>query len=124
MYKIQIAGQFESAHRLREYKGKCENLHGHNWKVQVTCSSEELDDIGIVYDFRQLKDDLKEITGQLDHTYLNELEILGGINPTSENIAMFIYNAMKQKLTAVSRVKVYEVALWETDGSCAIYSEE
>jgi 6-pyruvoyltetrahydropterin/6-carboxytetrahydropterin synthase len=124
MYKIQVEGKFESAHRLKEYKGKCENLHGHNWKVRVTCGSHDLDEIGIVYDFRKLKDDLKEITSQLDHVYLNDLEILDGINPTSENIAKFIYDAMKQKLAAVQRIKMQEVALWETDGSCALYSEE
>jgi 6-pyruvoyltetrahydropterin/6-carboxytetrahydropterin synthase len=122
MYKIQVTARFESAHRLREYKGKCENLHGHNWKVLLTCASEVLDDIGIVYDFRKLKDALKEITTQLDHVYLNDVAILKGVNPTSENIAKFIFGAMQEKLARVPQVRVLEVALWETDDACAIYS--
>ncbi len=124
MYKIQVTDRFESAHHLRDYKGKCENLHGHNWKVMLTCAAETLNDIGIVYDFRKLKEDLKAITDQLDHVYLNDVAILKGINPTSENIAKFIFDAMKEKLLNVPQVRVLEVALWETDGACALYSEK
>ena len=121
MYTVEVTGRFESAHRLREYKGKCENLHGHNWKVQVLCSADVLDDIGIVIDFRILKEALKSITDEIDHTYLNENPFLKGCNPTSENVARLIFEAMKERLAAYPAVTVAEVAVWETDSSCARY---
>lgn len=121
MYTVEVRGKFESAHRLREYKGKCENLHGHNWKVSVRCQSPKLDDIGIVMDFRILKDHLKEVTEQLDHVYLNELEAFTGVNPTSENIAKYIFDVMAEKLACEKPVTVSSVSVWETEGSCATY---
>lgn len=118
MYEVVVRDEFSAAHRLRGYKGKCEKLHGHNWKAEVTVASEKLDKIGMVIDFRRLKDNLRRILKELDHSYLNNLSYFKRINPTSENIAKHIFD----KLT-VNRLQftVKKVSVWETDSSCASY---
>ena len=119
MYTVKVESHFSSAHNLRGYKGKCEELHGHNWHVEVTAYSEELDDTGMVVDFTDLKKVLKEIISGLDHKHLNELEAFKVVNPTSENIAKYIYDAMSAKMQAA---EIKEVTIWETDTSSATYS--
>ena len=118
MYEIEVFLNFSAAHRLRGYKGKCENIHGHNWKVGVTVSSDKLDKIGIVADFRDVKKQLKDVLEKLDHKNLNSLAYFKKINPTSENLARFIYEKLKKRLPVSS------VSVWETDGSKATYSEK
>ena len=120
MYTVKVRSQFSSAHNLRGYKGKCEELHGHNWHVEVAVQSEDVDVIGMVVDFKELKKILEEILSGLDHTYLNDLEQFKNINPTSENIAKYIYEAISRKK---SELKIKDVTIWETDTSSAIYSE-
>ena len=91
MYELKTITQFGAAHQLRNYKGKCENLHGHNWKIEVYVKGENLDENGLLVDFKVIKDKTKEIIEELDHKFLNELECFRDINPSSENIARYIY---------------------------------
>ena len=118
MYKVRVEGVFSSAHNLRGYKGKCEALHGHNWKVEVVVSSEKLDKIGMLMDFKLLKEKLNTILEGLDHKYLNKQKPFDKINPTSENIARYIYDSLKLKIPNLSSVTV-----WENNTSSAIYEE-
>ena len=95
MYEVLVKGDFSSAHNLRGYKGKCETLHGHNWKVEARFEKESLNDIGISVDFVTLKSRLNDILKKLDHTHLNKIEVFKTINPSAENIARFIYAKLK-----------------------------
>ena len=119
MFEIEVYSNFSSAHRLREYKGKCENIHGHNWKVAAALSSDRLDKIGIVLDFKVVKRALREVLTRLDHKNLNSLSYFRKINPTSENIAKFIFGELKRK-----RLPVSSVSVWEADDSKATYREK
>lgn len=134
MFEIAIKAEFSSAHNLREYLGKCEALHGHNWKVEVKLNSKKLDKIGMVMDFTKLKEITKDIISDLDHKYLNEIPYFsaaggsasGGkkINPTSENIAKFIFDKVNESLPRESNdVSLKSVTVWENDNSYATYSQ-
>ncbi|MFH1752617.1 MAG: 6-carboxytetrahydropterin synthase QueD [Candidatus Omnitrophota bacterium] len=116
MYEVVVKSDFSSAHKLREYKGKCENLHGHNWLVEAAVSSKTLNKNGLLVDFRILKEKLKDILEELDHTNLNELDDFKKKNPTSENIAKYIFDSLKEEGVSPQRVSV-----WESDTSCATY---
>jgi len=116
MYNIKVEGNFSSAHNLRGYKGRCEDLHGHNWKVEVLVSCRDLDKLGMVMDFRVVKDKLNLILDKMDHAYLNNIAYFKKVNPTSENIAKYIFDSMKAKIP-----KVTSVTVWESDNSCATY---
>jgi len=122
MYKIKIVSNFSAAHFLRGYRGKCENLHGHNWKVEVSICSEKLDSCGMVMDFSELKKITSVILDGLDHKHLNELSYFVDTNPSSENIACHIFGELKEKLKGKD-CKLEEVNVWETDTSCASYKE-
>lgn len=121
MYQVSIQTQFSAAHFLRNYKGKCENLHGHNWKVEVTVSSDTLDDTGMVIDFTILKQKTTNIIEQFDHTHLNEIPHFVKINPSSENIAAYVFNLLKEELKDTT-VMLTKVSVWESDTSRASYS--
>ena len=121
MYQASIQTQFSAAHFLRNYKGKCENLHGHNWKVEVTVSSETLDDTGMAIDFTILKQKTTTIIEHLDHSHLNEISHFTKINPSSENIAAYIFNLLKEELKDTP-VLLTKVSVWESDTSRASYS--
>ena len=123
MYQISVRSDFSSAHNLRHYKGKCEKLHGHNWQVEVFLESGRLNKEGMVLDFTEARKILKEILDILDHSYINEIPPFTRINPTSENIARFIFNKMKLKLKAQS-LRVKKVNVWETNSSRASYYEK
>ncbi|MDR0401593.1 MAG: 6-carboxytetrahydropterin synthase QueD [Endomicrobium sp.] len=116
-YKISVEKSFSSAHYLRNYKGKCENLHGHNWKVSVTFFGDKLDDVGMLIDFANVKIHLHKIIKILDHNLLNKINPFDKINPTSENIAAFIFERFKCLET--KNVKIYEVKIWESESSSA-----
>jgi len=118
MYDIKVKSNFSSAHNLRNYKGKCEHLHGHNWVVEAIFSYQSLDKDGMAVDFRQAKSILKKILSGLDHSYLNEIKFFKKTNPTSENIAKFIYDSLRKKNRHIA-----SVAVWENENSCAIYKE-
>lgn len=119
-FKISVTDSFSAAHNLRGYKGKCEELHGHNFKVKVVLTSSELDKLGMVSDFHEVKEVLKKVLSKLDHTYLNNLEFFKENNPTSENIARFIFEKFKSEL---SNQKLLEVIVWETETNEASYQE-
>ena len=113
--------QFSSAHRLRNYHGKCENLHGHNWRVRLFVTRAELDATGFVMDFKVLDAVLKEIMELLDHKDLNSLKEFETANPTAENIAILVFKLAEEKISAVDKeVMVSKVCVWESDKSCAI----
>ena len=118
MYELKIVTQFGAAHRIRDIGGKCEDLHGHNWKIEVYVMGEELGKDGLVIDFKVVKEAAKEIIDRLDHKFLNELEEFEDINPSSENIARLIYEDLAHKL---DKIKVSRVAAWESDSACATY---
>lgn len=122
MYKVFVHTSFSSAHRLREYEGPCEALHGHNWKIEAAVEAQELDQLGMVIDFKQLKQELKTIIDRLDHTYLNEVPPFDALNPSSENIAHYLFQELK-KVINDGRKQVSEVRVWESEGSLALYSE-
>ncbi|MDP8204849.1 MAG: 6-carboxytetrahydropterin synthase QueD [Candidatus Tenebribacter mawsonii] len=123
MYKLNVTSDFSSAHKLDGYEGLCKNLHGHNWKVRIGIMCEKVDNIGMTIDFGEVKKNLKEIMMMLDHTYLNELDHFKGINPTSENIAKFIYKEMKKRIE-VPFCKMTDVEVWESDITSMVYFED
>ena len=115
MFDVSVEQSFSAAHRLMGYKGKCENMHGHNWKVRLSVSKKTLDQQGMVIDFSELKNELNDMLMKLDHKVLNEIPYFKKINPTSENIAKYIHDNLK--------LKNLRVSVWETDTSCATYYE-
>lgn len=123
MYEITITGHFSGAHALKGYKGKCEKLHGHNWKVEVTFYGEQLNNLGLLYDFRKAKELLWNVISKLDHTNLNENTYFKKSNPSSEEIARFIFLVLKKKLVDKS-VKIKLVKVWENEANSASYYEE
>lgn len=120
MYNVTIRTEFNSAHKLRGYKGKCESLHGHNWTIEVTVSAQRLNKLGMVIDFTDLKKGTLRFLEQLDHKYLNELKPFTKINPTSENISKFVYDGLK-RICKRYKVKPVKVTVWETPTSSATY---
>lgn len=118
MYEIKVKADFSAAHNLRDYEGKCENLHGHNWLIEAIFRYEKLDKAGMAVDFKIARGILKDTIGSLDHAYLNEDKFFKKTNPTSENIAKYIYDNVKKKMKSI-----YSVAVWENDKSCATYYE-
>jgi len=122
MYEVSIKSEFSSAHRLRGYKGRCEELHGHNWKVEVNIRKEKLDKVGMIFDFKELKLKLNEILTPLDHHYLNDLAYFKKINPTSENIAKYVFDKLNRKLKS-RKLKVSKVTVWESDVCATCFSE-
>jgi 6-pyruvoyltetrahydropterin/6-carboxytetrahydropterin synthase len=123
MYHLTVHSHFAAAHNLLNYQGDCENLHGHNWKVEVTVGAHQLDRSGLGVDFKVLKRETKKILGQLDHTYLNQLPDFHEISPSSENIARYLF----EKLAAVlndGNVRVEKVNVWESDYACASFTAD
>ncbi|HMK60367.1 MAG TPA: 6-carboxytetrahydropterin synthase QueD [Dissulfurispiraceae bacterium] len=123
MYTLSIETKFASAHQLREYNGKCENLHGHNWKVQVVVSSRSLNKIGIAIDFTDLRRVANEVIGSLDHICLNDLPQFADVNPSSENISRWIFESLKENFAAYN-VTLKSITVWESETAAATYSEE
>jgi 6-pyruvoyltetrahydropterin/6-carboxytetrahydropterin synthase len=123
MYELTIETGFASAHQLRGYKGKCEKMHGHNWKVQISVTAERLNEIDLVIDFHDLKRVANEVVSPLDHAYLNEIFPFTEKNPSSENIAKWIYDSMNKKLSE-DNVRVSSVTVWESDTASASYYED
>ena len=122
MYSIKVRGDFNAAHNLRGYRGKCERLHGHNWHVDVFFLSETLDKHGMVLDFKKAKSALNKILSRLDHRYLNALPYFKKNNPSSENLARYIFERLSTSLKN-SRYRLREVSVWETESSCATYAK-
>jgi len=122
MYEITVSMDFAAAHRLKNYHGACENLHGHNFTVEATVVCSKLNEAFIGIDFKELKSILKEIVGELDHTYLNDHEYFKKTNPTSEIIAKYIFEKIKEKLNN-KNCKPYSVSVFESKNSKATYRE-
>jgi len=118
MYSITVESTFSSAHNLREYTGKCEELHGHNWKIEVVVLKDKLDKGGMVLDFKYLKKKLNNVLEKLDHKYLNSIPYFKKANPTSENIAKYIYDKIKAQ-----GLKIKSVTVWENASCSATYEE-
>ncbi len=120
MYIITVRTEFNAAHRLRDYCGKCESLHGHNWSVELSAGSQQLDKTGMVLDFTEVKKELNNLLESLDHKFLNDLKPFKKINPTSENIAKFIFDGMCG-FCRNHKLKLLKVTVWETPTSAATY---
>jgi len=122
MYEITIKAGFSAAHSLRDYEGPCSRVHGHNWVVEVVACGERLPPNGILVDFREIKQVTSEVLSRLDHTNLNEVPPFDRTNPTSENLARWIYEQVRERM-ATSDVTVRRVNVREAETSCASYFE-
>jgi len=122
MYELKIISHFAAAHQLRDFGGKCENLHGHNWKIEVYVTGKKLGNDGLLIDFHLVKRATENVLGELDHKFLNEMEYFNTTNPSSENIAHYIYDLLGQELNSED-ITVSKVSAWESDSACATYME-
>jgi len=123
MYHLTIHTYFAAAHNLINYQGDCENLHGHNWKVEVTVGARELDNAGLGIDFKILKSTVRELLETLDHKHLNQVAPFDEISPSSENIARFLYERLSDILNNAN-IAVEKVNVWESDYACASYTRD
>ena len=123
IFEVYVKSHFSAAHSLRGYPGDCARIHGHNWLVEVFVKCTELDSIGIGIDFRDIRAAVKEVLARLDHSDLNELPLFREENPSSENIAKFIYKELSLRLNTQT-VRVSRVKVSETPGAGAFYWEE
>ena len=126
MFEVTVEAGFSSGHYLRNYHGKCENPHGHNYRVLITLAGEELDPAGLLLDFKLLKNLLKPVVEYLDHKMINDLAPFTEINPSAENLARYFYDETSLHLQALTggRVRVKDCTLFETDTSFARYYQE
>lgn len=120
MFEVSVEETFAAAHQLREYKGKCENLHGHNYRVRITVAAEELDRAGLVVDFVEMKRHMRALLERLDHKFLNDVPPFDVVNPSAENIAKYLYDEMPPALKS-GRARISSVRIWETETSTATY---
>lgn len=118
MFEICVEHTFAAGHALRNYRGKCENVHGHNYRVEVAVAGPELDENGLLFDFSELKRRLRATSEYLDHQFINDLKPFDRINPSAENIAKFFFDELKGGLQPAS---IAFVRVWETDTSYAVY---
>lgn len=122
MFELTVETTFSAAHQLKGYMGKCERLHGHNWKVQVHVIAERLNEIDIAIDFQELKRLTNEVVSTLDHNILNEIFPFTEKNPSSENIAKWIYDSLRKKINN-ENIHLSAVTVWESETSSATYYE-
>ena len=125
MFEVSVEDSFAAGHALRGYRGKCENPHGHNYKVRITLAGQQLDSVGLLYDFKDLKQAMNQIIERLDHQMLNDIEPFRELNPSAENMAKYFYDEANRHLGQATggRVKVKQVKIWETDTTTATYFE-
>ena len=122
MFQVSVDETFSSGHALRGYKGKCENPHGHNYKVQIVLEGPSLDSIGLLYDFSHLKRVLRALIEGVDHKYLNDQAPFDVINPSAENLAKYFYDEIAGQLNAMpAGARLARVTIWETDTATATY---
>ena len=125
MFEIKFSAEFEAAHRIAGYKGKCDRLHGHSWTVEAAVTGTRLDELGMLVDFKLVKGRLRELLEVLDHMFLNDLEpFSAGINPTAENIAKYIYSEMAKAEFLTEDIKLKHIQVWESPKSSVIYTED
>ena len=125
MFEVTVEDSFAAGHYLRNYKGKCENPHGHNYKVRVTLQGRELDQAGLLLDFKDLKTVMKPTIDRLDHQMMNDIEPFKTLNPSAENLAKYFFDETNTRLKSATsgRVSVKVVTIWETDTTAATYFE-
>jgi len=125
MYEVKVEAGFSSGHYLRNYHGRCENPHGHNYKVCVTLIGETLDATGLLLDFKMLKQVMRPVIDRIDHQMLNDLEPFTELNPSAENLAKYFFDETNTQLVGMTdgRVRVYDCTIWETDTTSATYYE-
>jgi len=125
MFEVTVEAGFSSGHYLRNYRGKCENPHGHNYRVLVTLTGETLDEAGLLLDFKQLKQVMRPVVERLDHQMINDLEPFTEVNPSAENLARYFYEQTSEQMREMTggRVRVKDCTLYETDTSFARYYE-
>jgi 6-pyruvoyltetrahydropterin/6-carboxytetrahydropterin synthase len=121
MFEVTVQQTFAAGHALRNYRGKCENVHGHNYRVEVKVQGEQLDSIGLLVDFVELKRVMKGVIDYLDHQFINDLAPFDKLNPSAENIAKFFHDRISAGLETDNPVTIAEVKIWETDTSSAVY---
>lgn len=122
MYQVSVEETFSAGHALRGYRGKCENPHGHNYRIRVTVEGPQLDSIGLLCDFTQLKHVLRDVIGGLDHQFINDLEAFRTLNPSAENLAKYFYDEVTRQVTELpAGTRVTDVVVWETDTASAQY---
>jgi 6-pyruvoyltetrahydropterin/6-carboxytetrahydropterin synthase len=123
MYHLMIKTSFAAAHNLINYQGDCENLHGHNWRVEVTVAARDLDNAGLGIDFKILKKETNRLLDELDHTYLNDLAPFRESSPSSENICRYLFKRLEETLNN-DNVTVEQVNVWESENACASYTPD
>jgi 6-pyruvoyltetrahydropterin/6-carboxytetrahydropterin synthase len=121
MFEVTVEQTFAAGHSLREYKGKCENVHGHNYRVQVTVEGPELNTIGLLVDFVELKRAVRQVIDRLDHQFINDLEPFTTVNPSAENLAKYFYDEVSKRLDLDPSVRIAYIRIWETDTSIAVF---
>ena len=122
MFQVSVEESFSAGHALRGYKGKCENVHGHNYKVRVTLEGPELDSIGLLYDFTHLKRVIRDVTNRVDHKFLNDQAPFDVINPSAENLAKYFYDETTLRMSGVpAGARITSITIWETDTTSATY---
>jgi len=119
VYTLTVRDHFDAAHSLRGYDGECQRLHGHTWDVEVSVEGTELDGIGILYDFKSLKDDLRTVLDSYDHRHLDEVPPFDTMNATAENLARVVYERLSASITGP--VSITEVAVWESPIARLVY---
>ena len=124
MYELSVKSEFEAAHFIKNYPGKCARLHGHNWTVEALAQGSKLNELGILIDFKVFKSELNKILDELDHQYLNELEIFATKNPTAENIAKEIFDKLSVSEIFTDTTKLTAVKVYESPKSCVTYYPE
>ena len=122
MFQVSVDESLSAGHALRGYKGKCENVHGHNYKVRVTLEGPELDSIGLLYDFTHLKRVIRDLVCRVDHQFLNEMEPFDVINPSAENLAKYFYEETARQMNAKpDGARIACITVWETETTSATY---
>ena len=121
MFEVSVEQTFAAGHALRNYRGKCENVHGHNYRVLVTLEGQELDSIGLLVDFVEVKKLINQVVDRLDHQFINDLTPFDEINPSAENMAKYFYDEIARGLAGEAAVRVSQVKIWETDTASATY---
>jgi 6-pyruvoyltetrahydropterin/6-carboxytetrahydropterin synthase len=125
MYQLTKSVTFDAAHQLRDYPGKCANLHGHTYKLEVCIAGEKVSELGMLYDFFDMKKLMQGVVEKLDHHFINEIPPFDEINPTAENLAYYIYQTLKHQLAQQDpNLRLKHVQIWETPSCSAIYSED
>jgi 6-pyruvoyltetrahydropterin/6-carboxytetrahydropterin synthase len=120
MYELTVKSEFAASHCLRDYEGKCKHLHGHTFRVEIVVAGRELNKAGMLIDFKEIKSHLHDLLEGLDHAHLNDADYFQRANPTSEQIAKYLFDRLKDKLSGIS---VKKVTVWESEKSGASYDE-